>query len=62
MRMDSVNATDRPLYSDHPTPSDYFAILPHSPEGIPRVFESQLETIGYLGMGCRDRRLVLSSD
>ena len=46
--MCGINTTDRPLDSYHPSPSDYFTVLPHRPEGISRVFESQLETVGYL--------------
>ena len=40
--------TYRPLDSNHPSTPNNFASLPHCPQGISRVFVSQLETVGYL--------------
>ena len=61
MGIQGTNATYRPLDPNHPSPSNHFTVLPHSPERIPRVSESQFKTVGYLRMWCGVRRLALPS-
>ena len=53
-----TDLTYRPLDPNHPSTPNHFAILPHSPEGVPRVLKSQLETVGYLRMRRGVRRLT----
>lgn len=57
-----TETTYRPLNSNHPGTANNFAVLPHRPEGISGVVESQLETVGYLRMKRGFGRLALASE
>jgi len=59
MGVQNSNTTDRPLDSNHPSSPNNLAVLPHGPEGIPRISESQFKTVGYLRMRRGVRRLTL---
>lgn len=57
-----IMVTYCPLSSNHPSASNDFPVLPYSSEGISRIFKSQSEAVGYLGMRGGVRGLALARE